>query len=61
MPIQIIVFLYDVLSYPVYRFLGKAFTQVTLGSFSAFSNCSAFSAFSAFSALMFYNDFEPFR
>ena len=52
MPIQIIVFLYDVLSYPVYRFLGKAFTQVTL---------DAFSAFSAFTALMFYNDFEPFR
>jgi len=25
--VQIIVFLYDVLSYPVYRFLGKAFTQ----------------------------------
>ena len=49
MPVQIIVFLYDVLSYPVYRFLGKAFTQVTLD------------AFSAFTALMFYNDFEPFR
>ena len=35
MPVQIIVFLYDVLSYPVYRFLGKAFTQVTLDEFSA--------------------------
>ena len=58
MPVQIIVFLYDVLSYPVYRFLGKAFTQVTLDEFSAFSKCSAFSAFSA---LMFYNGFEPFR
>ena len=46
MPIQIIVFLYDVLSYPVYRFLGKAFTQVTLDEFSA---------------LTFYNSFEPFR
>ena len=46
MPVQIIVFLYDVLSYPVYRFLGKAFTQVTLD---------------VLSALIFFNDFEPFR
>ena len=35
MLVQIIVFLYDVLSYPVYRFLGKAFTQVILDASSA--------------------------
>ena len=28
--VQIIVFLYDVLSYPIYRFLGKALSQVTM-------------------------------
>ena len=27
--VQIIVFLYDVLSYPIYRFLGRALSQVT--------------------------------
>ena len=45
--VQIIVFLYDVLSYPIYRFLGRALSQVmwmrrqwTYCQMSAFCNNS---------------------